>query len=71
MRTLEAAILKELRLVANDSTIRQKDIMQWQCETTADKTSNLDKEASLDEDRYWLPELHVAVAVLKKEARKK
>lgn len=31
LRTLEAAIRRELHLVTGNTKIRQKDIMEWQC----------------------------------------
>lgn len=54
MRTLEAAILKELRVVAKNKKLRQKDIMEW---------STSPVKAAEGETLYKLPELSVYVAV--------
>ena len=54
MRSLEAAMLAELRMVARRSTIRQKDVMEWS--TGEVKTAN-------DETLFRLPDLGINVAV--------
>jgi hypothetical protein len=54
MRTLEAAILKELRVVANSKKLRQKDIMEW---------STGPVKAQEGETLYYLPELKINVSV--------
>lgn len=54
MKTLEAAILKELRVVANNPKLRQKDIMEW-------STGLIEQQEG--ETLYFLPELGVRVAV--------
>jgi hypothetical protein len=54
MRTLEAAVLAELKQVAKNSKIRQKDIMEW---------STGDVKAREGETYYFLPELKVQVCV--------
>jgi len=54
IRAMNAAILKELREVAGNNKIRQKDIMEW---------SNGKIEAQEGETLYFLPTLGVNVAV--------
>lgn len=54
LRTLEAAILKELRLVAKKNKLRQKDIVEW-------RTG--DVKAQAGETVFFLPDLRVNVAV--------
>jgi len=61
IRTLEAAILRELRTVAKDSKIKQREIMEWQTGQTL--------KAQEGETLYYLPELAVSVAV-KREPKK-
>ncbi len=55
MRSFEALILKELRLVAKDPKIRQKDIMEW---------STGDVKVMEGEVHYFLPDCSVNVSVL-------
>lgn len=59
LRSLEAEILKELRIVAKDQKLRQKDIMEW---------STGDVERRDGEKAYRLPKLGVNVAVLVKKS---
>ena len=54
IRQLEAEILRELREVAKNKKLRQKDIMEW-C------TSEI--KAQKGETLYYLPELKMHVAV--------
>jgi len=54
MRTLENAILIELKKVSGNNKLRLKDIMEW---------STGKVEAREDEKSYFLPELKVNVAV--------
>lgn len=51
---LEAAVLRELRIVANNPRLRQQDIMEW---STGPVTTEPGETA------YWLPDLRVNVAV--------
>ena len=53
-RALEAEILRELRHVAKNSRLRQKDIMEW---------SNGPIKAQPGETLYTLPDLKIKVAV--------
>lgn len=61
LRTLEAEILREARIVFNNSKLRQKDIMEW----TTGKIDPREDEAIAD-----LPHMQVSVAV-KKECDKR
>lgn len=54
MREIEAGILAELKQVANNAKIRQKDIMEW-------STSEI--EAQEGETYFFLPILKVHVCV--------
>lgn len=54
MKNVEAAILRELRTVAKNPKIRQKDIMEW---------STGEVKAQAGEKVYYLPEMKVFVAV--------
>ncbi len=54
LRTLEAEILKELRAIASNTKLRQKDIMEW----STGKVKVQD-----DETLYYLPELAINVSV--------
>lgn len=54
--TLERAVLKEARIVLSNPKLRQKDIIEW---------SSGRVDAGLDEVAVRLPELGVAVVVLK------
>jgi hypothetical protein len=54
MKSLEAAILAELRVVANNKKLRQKDIMEWSTGTV---------KAEEGETLYFLPMLKVHVSV--------
>lgn len=54
MREVEAAILRELRDVAGNQKIRQKDIMEW---------SSGNVNISEGETHYYLPTLRINVAV--------
>jgi len=54
MRQLETKILQELRIVASNKKLRQKDIMEW---------SSGGIEAHDGEEIYHLPELNVNVAI--------
>ena len=54
IREVEAAILRELRVVAKESKLRQKDIMEW---------STGEIKAREDEKLYFLPDLKINVAV--------
>ena len=54
MREVEAAILRELRVVAQDNKLRQKDIMEW---------STGEIKAHEGEKLYFLPDLKINVAV--------
>ena len=55
IRNLEAAILSELKVVAKNSKLRQKDIMEWQ----------LGKELTCQEGEtyYYLTLNHASVCV--------
>lgn len=55
MRELEAAILAELKVVAKNSKLRQKDIMEWR---TGDSLKVREGETL-----FYLPGLQVSVAV--------
>ncbi len=55
LKTLEAAILAELKRVARNPNLRQKDIMEWQ--------TGRDLKPQEGETLYYLPELGVSVAV--------
>jgi len=59
-RTLEAAILSELRVVAKNSKLRQRDIVEW---------STGEVKIVKGETRYKLPVLGVSVAVKIMEVR--
>lgn len=54
MATLERAILAELREVAKNPKIKQKDIMEW---------STSEVKAQQGETLFFLPVLHVYCAV--------
>ena len=54
LRQLEAAILKELKKVAKNNKIKQKDIMEW-------STGELTPQNS--EKLFHLPELRINVCV--------
>lgn len=54
MATLEKAILTELKEVAKNSKIRQKDIMEW---------STSEVKAHEGETLFFLPVLHIYCAV--------
>ena len=54
IREINAAILRELRIVAKNSKIRQKDIMEW---------SSGEIKAHEGEKLYVLPDLKINVAV--------
>jgi len=54
MKSLEAAILSELKVVAGNPKLRQKDIMEWATGTV---------KAEEGETLYWLPLNRVNVAV--------
>lgn len=56
LRTLEAEILREARVVTKKKTLRQKDIMEWTTGTI---------EPRSDESIFRLPEMGVNIAVLK------
>ena len=60
MRTLEAAVLNELRTVTGNNKLRQKDIMEW---------STGDIKAQDDETKYFLP-AHQVYAVIKTPVEK-
>jgi len=62
LRSLESAILAELRTVADNPKIRLKDIMAWQ---TGDTLAPQEGETY-----FYLPELHVSVAVKWPERKK-
>lgn len=63
LRNMEAKILQELRIVSGRRTMRQKDIMEW---------STGEIKAQEGETLYFLPELHIHVAVkLPDNAKKK
>jgi hypothetical protein len=61
MRDIEAGILREVKQVAKDTSIRQKDIMEW---------STTEVKAHDGEMAYHLPSLGVWCAVLNKDKRK-
>lgn len=53
-RSLEAEILRELKMVTGDRTIRQKDIMEWLCgDCSSTKSEN--------EEHAVLPNMRVSV----------
>ena len=54
MRQLEAEILAELKVIAQNKKLRQKDIMEWSTGTV---------KAQDGETLYFLPELKINVAV--------
>jgi len=54
MKTFEAEILQELRIIAKNNKLRQKDIMEWSTGTVKPREG---------ETLYRLPELGVNVAV--------
>lgn len=54
MRELEAEILRELKEVANNNKIRQKDIMEW---------STGEIKPREGETLFFLPKLHIYCAV--------
>ena len=54
MRQLEAEILHELKIVANNKKLRQKDIMEWASGSI---------KAHDGEEVYHLPELKMDVAI--------
>ena len=54
IREIEAAILRELKTVAGNSKLRQKDIMEW---------STGEIKAHEGEKLYFLPDLKINVAV--------
>jgi hypothetical protein len=56
LRSLEAEILKELRVVAKNSRLRQKDIREWRCGEMKERDG---------EQVYHLPKLNIDVAVAK------
>ena len=62
MKQLESAILAELRRVANDNRIRQKDIMEW-------RTRKIEPHGG--ETLFFLPDLGVHCAVRLPPAAKK
>jgi hypothetical protein len=64
LKSLEAAILAELREVAKNAKIRQKDILEW---------STSEVEARTGETLYFMPKLgiHAAVKLPEKKAKKK
>jgi hypothetical protein len=53
-RNLEAAVLRELKIVTGNNKLRQKDIMEWSTGTV---------KVEPGETCYFLPELKVHVAV--------
>jgi len=58
MRQLEAAILAELKEIAKDKRLRQKDIMEWR--------TGRDLVVREGETYYYLPRLGISVAVRNK-----
>ena len=54
MREIDAIILRELRTVAKDAKLRQKDIVEW---------STGEIKAHEGEKLYFLPDLKINVAV--------
>lgn len=54
MKSLEAEILAELKLVAKNNKLRQKDIVEW---------STGDVKIEEGETHYFLPDLKINVAV--------
>ena len=60
MRTLEAAILVEARVVTGNKRLRQKDIMEW---------SSGKIEAQEGETLYKLPKLGVNIAIKVEEKK--
>jgi hypothetical protein len=62
MRSLEAAVLAELRTVAGRRSIRQKDIMEWSTGTV---------KTGPGETHFFLPELKVNLSVLTEALGKK
>ena len=61
IRDLEAAILAELKVVAKNNKLRQKDIMEW-------STGEIKPQEG--ETLYFLPELKVNVSVKPQAAKK-
>ena len=61
MKTLESAVLKELRIVAKNNKIRLKDIMEW---STSEETVKENLRPN-EEKLFHLPELKVWCAVKK------
>jgi len=57
MKTLETAILRELRVVASDNKIRMKDVMEWR---TGHKLKVQEGEVL-----YYLPVTGISCAVRK------
>lgn len=57
MKELEAAILAELKQVAQNSKLRQKDIMEW-------RTGENNVKVEAGETYYYLPGLGVSCAVV-------
>lgn len=55
MRQLEVAILAELKEIANNNKLRQKDIMEWQTGKTLVPHEG--------ETLFYLPKLGVSVAM--------
>ena len=62
MKSLESAVLAELRQVAGKPTIRMKDIQEW---------STGDVKVGPEEKHFYLPELQINVAVLASAVEKK
>lgn len=60
LRSLEAEILAELRILTGDRTIRQKDIMEW-------STSPVTPQG--DEVMVSLQNLHINVTYLPREKK--
>ena len=59
-KTIEKAILDELRIITQNSNFRQKDIMEW-------STARLSSKLETGEMRVYLPTLHVhVIAVIPK-----
>ena len=54
IREIEAAILRELKIVAGNNKLRQKDIMEW---------STGEIVAHESETLYFLPDLRINVAI--------
>ena len=55
MRSLEAAILNELKQIAKNPKLKQKDIIEWQ--------TGKGLKVHDDETLFFLPELFISVAV--------